>query len=264
MKTFSLITGGTSGIGLEIAKKLAAQGQNLFLVYMSNDERAHNAKKLLESINPNISIQLHKSNLSLKENAISLKSQMREAFSDQKLAHFISCHGRVSQALFVQKKLDSVLEMLNEHLLSNIILTHSLLPDMCVQKFGRVLFLTSVSAHKINRGQTDYSLSKAALENFVKSLTSEYFSRNITFNCICSGLTNQTAQKYYSASLQERVNPVPVEQVASLALYLLSQEASSISGAAYLIDSGYLCRNNNYDYQKLSFFSKNTASEKEK
>ncbi len=258
MRKIALITGGTSGIGLETSKRLVAQGYDLHLVYKSNHKKAAEAVVTLNEINPDSNIVTEAVDLSKKENCLNFTTSFSKKYAKDSLNAFISCHGHISPGLFLQKQIDSVLNVINEHLLSNLIITHSLLQKMCVQKYGRIVFITSLSAHKINQGQADYALSKAALEIFVKSLTSEYSQRNVTFNCICAGLVNT---KILGSFAEEMIKSspnsvVPVEQVGDMIELLVSEKSSHITGSTFLIDSGQSCRNNNLGYHKLSFHAK--------
>lgn len=258
---YALITGGTSGIGFEIAKKLSKRNVDLFLVYLSDDTKAENARAELLKLNSNIKVHLEKIDLSNLSLISPLIKKMRATYLDKDLLYFVSCHGRIRSSLFIQKKVEDILEVLNEHLMSNVVLTHSLLSIMCLNKSGRVLFLTSLAAHKINQGQCDYALAKSGLETFVKSLTSEYSHRNITFNCISAGLVDSRARADIVDDMnkQGRSKVVKVGEVASLALYLLSEEASSITGSTLRIDAGQFCQGNNLDYHRLSFQAKSST-----
>ena len=258
---YALITGGTSGIGFEIAKKLSKRNVNLFLVYLSDDNKAENARSELLKLNSKIKVHIEKTDLSNISLIDPLVKKIRETYLDKDLLYFISCHGRIRSSLFIQKKIENILEVLNEHLMSNVVLTHSLLNTMCLNKFGRVIFLTSLAAHKINQGQCDYALAKSGLETFVMSLTSEYSHRNITFNCISAGLvdTRARADIVEDINKQGRSKVVKAGEVASLALYLLSEEACAITGSTLRIDAGQFCHGNNLDYHRLSFQAKSST-----
>jgi 3-oxoacyl-[acyl-carrier protein] reductase len=255
MKAYSIITGGSSGIGLEIAKRLAAAGNNLIIVFRHNHENAIIAEQLLKEINSEISIHTHKFDLSNLDEVDQFLDLLSTEYKTASFNHYISCHGQIKPSLFIQKKFSSILSLMNEHLISNIKIVHGLLKKMCTQKFGRVVFISSVAAHKINQGQADYAVSKSALETFVKSMTSEYFHRNITFNCVCAGLVDTKATKEMAQDMRahSRSEVVSAEDVSSLVEYLCGSQAKFISGATLLIDGGQLCMNNNLPYHRLSF-----------
>lgn len=254
---YALVTGGTSGIGFHIAKKLAEKNVHLALVYLSDDLKAGEAKEKLQQINNKIRIELIKWDLSDIENLILFPKKLKELFPDSKLGYLVSCHGQIKSNLFILKKRSDVLNVINEHLISNVVLTHELLKEMCQNRFGRVLFLTSLASKKINRGQADYALAKAGLEIFVKSLTAEYFHRNVTFNCISAGLTNTRLSAGIAESYEEKnisgAKVVDVKNIAKLANLLLDEASNDISGSTFSIDGGQACLGNNMDYHRLGF-----------
>ena len=256
-KNYALITGGTSGIGFEIAKSMAINNLNLVLVYLHDEEKAKNALTELQKINPNIGVKILKWDLSQISTLNDFWIKVKSFFLDFKISHFISCHGRIGSNLFLFKKQEEIANTINEHLVSNVLLTHLILKDMCVAKFGRILFLTSLASKKINRGQSDYALSKSALEVFVKSMTAEHFHRGVTFNCISAGLVNtrvtEEISKAFADKSAEGAKIVDVKNVARMAMLILSDESSDISGSTFSIDGGQGSIGNNHDYHRLSF-----------
>lgn len=256
MKNVALITGGASGIGFEASKKLAQLGYDLHIVYRKNHDRAAQSKETLLQINPSINVITECIDLSEAGQADFFGKEFVSRYKDNSIKVFISSHGRTSPGLFIQKKIDLILKTITEHLISNIILSRHLLKPMCVNKYGRMIFITSVSSHKINQGQADYALSKGALETFVKSLTSEYYHRNITFNCLALGLTKTPATEDLLKNLPSNLqaNLVPLEQVGSVFELLLKEASSFISGSTFILDAGQLNNNNNSPYHRLSFY----------
>ena len=261
-KSYSLITGGTSGIGFEIAKSLVVKNSNLVLVYLSNDEKASRAKDELQRLNSKANIKTIKWDLGKIDLMNEFWSKVKDCFPGSKIVHFVSCHGRIGSNLFLFKKHEDILNTINEHLVSNVVLTHLITKEMCVNKFGRVLFLSSLASKKINRGQSDYALSKSALEVFVKSMTAEHFHRGVTFNCISAGLVNTRVTEEIAKAIDEKsaegAKIVDVKNVARMAMMILSDESSDISGSTFLIDGGQGSIGNNHDYHRLSFKADNS------
>lgn len=108
---------------------------------------------------------------------------------------------------------------------------------------GRILVLSSVSGQIGNRGQVNYSASKAGLIGAAKALAVELASRAITVNCIAPGLI-QT--KMTQAVPMEIVKAVPMQrmgeadEVAALAAFLLSAEAGYITRQVIGINGGLI------------------------
>lgn len=255
MKKITLITGGTSGIGFEAAKRAAKRGQDLYLVYRANHDKADKAEAELTKEFPTIKIYKRCFDLSTLGGTEMLLGDLESTTKDYRLDAIVSCHGQSRPHLFLQKNQSAILETIHEHLVSNIVLMHRLLPKLCVQSYGRVVFMTSLASHKINRGQADYALSKGALEIFVKSMVSEYGHRNITFNCVSAGFadTHFTKDIYKDLSEKHRKIVVPAQQIADLIALLTDEKSTHINGSVFRIDGGQFCLNNNFEYHTLSF-----------
>lgn len=106
---------------------------------------------------------------------------------------------------------------------------------------GRIITMSSISGLTGNRGQVNYSASKAGLIGATKALAREVAKRNITVNCIASGIidTEMTAN-----IPDEIIKQVPlrrkgsVKEVASLVNYLMSEDAGYITGQVISVNGG--------------------------
>ena len=109
---------------------------------------------------------------------------------------------------------------------------------------GRIIAMTSVSGITGNRGQTNYAASKAGIIGAAKSLALELAKRGITVNCIAPGVieTDMTCD----LPKEEVVKMIPMkrfgkpQEVASLAAYLMSENASYITAQVISVNGG-LC-----------------------
>lgn len=257
MHRTALVTGGTSGIGFEVSKKLAADGVHLILTYHKDDTKAEGARRELATINPGVDVSILRQDFAQLSQAPEFFERLDRTLGHRKLDYFVSSHGKIGSDLFLFKSRAEILEMINQHLIANVLLTHHVLKGMCVRKFGRVIYVTSLASKKINRGQADYALSKAGLEVLVKSLTAEYYHRQVTFNCVSCGLVDTRVSEKIAQAYAEKKNEVGrivrKESVANLVMMLLSDWAADISGATYAIDGGQAQLGNNMAYHRLSF-----------
>ncbi len=117
--------------------------------------------------------------------------------------------------------------------------------NMIKQRFGRIVFISSVVGLLGSAGQTNYSASKSALVGLARSLTRELGSRNITSNVVAPGFidTDMTSrlpeeqQDTYRQSIPLGRFAAPAE-VATVVAWLASDDAAYVSGAVIPVDGG--------------------------
>lgn len=244
--SLAMITGGTSGIGFGIAKRLAPN-HDLALVYASNQTRAETALAELQDLFPERKIKIFQKNLATHEDALSLHEQVLSEF---RTAPSVLVHsaGRLRDGLFLGSDFARHQELIQEHLLMAMALSHACLKSMYTARFGRILFLSSISAGFSKRGQTNYSAAKAGLEGFARTLALEVAHRGVTVNAIAPGLIETPMTHELVQKLEESEAPIrkripagrlgTAEEVGALAAFLCSQEAGYITGTVVTIDGG--------------------------
>lgn len=125
-------------------------------------------------------------------------------------------------------------------------LTKYAIRDMLLRKIsGSIVHISSISAHTGYKGLSMYAASKGALEAFSKNTAREWGSRGIRSNCVVPGFMetsmseslteDQKARIYKRTSLKKETD---IESVASSVLFLLSDQARSITGTVLHVDNG--------------------------
>ena len=114
--------------------------------------------------------------------------------------------------------------------------------NMIQQRKGRIVALSSVSGLTGNRGQVNYSASKAGIIGAVKSLAREVAKRNITVNCVAPGVINSDMTENLNEDIIKELIPMKrtgtAKEVASLINYLFSEDAAYITGQVISVNGG--------------------------
>ena len=132
-------------------------------------------------------------------------------------------------------------DVINVNLNSFYNVLKPLIMPLIQKREGRIIVMSSISGQTGNRGQVNYSASKAGLIGAAKALSREVAKRNITVNCIAPGVIESDMTEELPSEI---VKSIPMKrmgktyEVASLANYLLSKEASYITGQVIGVNGG--------------------------
>ena len=155
--------------------------------------------------------------------------------------------GITADQLFLRMSDDDWDNVINTNLTGTFNLTKIFLKNMIKNKFGRIINISSISGLMGNPGQVNYSSSKAALNGFTKSLAKEVGSRNITVNCVAPGFIDTDMTSYIEENERNEIlKQIPLnkfgspEDISKLVMFLMSDEASYITGQTISIDGGLL------------------------
>lgn len=122
----------------------------------------------------------------------------------------------------------------------------SALPQMQQNRFGRIIFITSIAAKEAMNGLTTSNGLRAGLMGLCKSLSNEVAQYNITVNCVLPGFTNTDRLKNLNLSSDYVKSVVPAHrlgepnELADLVTFLSSERASYITGQSIAVDGGHL------------------------
>lgn len=240
MKCFVLITGASGGIGQAIATKLAKNGFSLYLHYFKNQESIKTLLNKLVSLNP-------------KSEFIPIQADLRTEAGCQKLCQEIyQIDGIVHNGgIAISKVLTSMLteeinDLINLHLTSPILLTKNLLPKMIKNKYGQIVFVSSIWGVTGASCETVYSAVKGGQISFAKALSKEVAPSNIRVNIVAPGAIQTKMNDFLQAEEQETLrHEIPLErlgtpeEVANAVNFLLSDESSYITGQVLNVNGGW-------------------------
>ena len=183
---------------------------------------------------------------------ITSRDDVKKCFNDLKSKDLlpdilINNAGITSDQLFLKMKDDDWDSVISTNLTGTYNLTKIFIRNMIKNKNGRIINISSVAGLMGNPGQVNYSSSKSALNGFTKSLAKEIGSRNITVNSIAPGFIDTDMTSFLDDDAKDKIiKDIPLKRfgeasdVAELALFLASNEASYITGQTISIDGGLL------------------------
>ncbi len=237
----AVVTGGSRGIGRAVGKALAAQGAKVVLGYVRGEEAARAAADEIRAAGGQVDIaQFDVGDFDASDKAIA-----EIAKAQGRLDILVSSAGISIDALMLRLKEEDLDRTLAVNLKGSLACARAAMKVMMRQKWGRVVFLSSVVGEAGNAGQTAYAASKAALLGVTKSLAKEYASRNITVNAVTPGYiaTDMTAaltEEQRAAMLTgvPLARPGKPEEIAAAIAFLASEEAGYITGQTLRVNGG--------------------------
>jgi len=239
MKKRVLVTGSSRGIGRAVAVNLAEAGFQVVLHFHRDTAAVDETKSQLNKLGQEASIlQFDVSN------ADETRKVLEEDMAQSGAYYGVVCNAGLSRdAAFPSMTNDDWGQVIRTNLDGFYNVLHPVVMPMISRRApGRIVVVSSVSGLIGNRGQVNYSASKAGVIGAAKSLAIELAKRNITVNCVAPGLirTDMTAgvavEKIQSAIPMRRCGEP--EEVAAVVGFLMSDAGSYITRQVITVDGG--------------------------
>lgn len=195
--TTALITGASSGIGLELSELFAKNNTNLVLVARSESKLKELADRLQKQYN--IKVYLLTKDLSKYDTA---KEIFDWCSSQEIVVNFlVNNAGFGDFGMFSESKWEKQLQMINLNITTLSYLTHLFLPSMVARKQGRVLNVASTAAFQPGPLMAVYYATKAYVLHFSEAIANELSGTGVTVTALCPGATESGFQA--AADMQE-------------------------------------------------------------
>ena len=224
-----LVTGGNRGIGLAIARAFAEQGDKVAVTH-----RGSGAPEGL------LGVQCDVTDV----------DQIDAAFTEIEAAHgpvevLVSNAGMNDDTLLMRMSDEQFTKVVEANLTGSFRVVKRASRGMLKNKFGRIVFISSVVGLMGSAGQVNYAASKAGMVGLARSITRELGSRNITANVVAPGfvvtdMTNALSEDQRKAIIGQ----IPAkryaepEEIAGVVTFLASDAAAYINGAVVPVDGG--------------------------
>lgn len=184
MNDWALITGASSGIGLELAKLFAADRFNLILV-ARNETRLNRLANQLRSEH-----EIETEVLTQDLSQIDAAKVIFESVKEIPVSILVNNAGLGFYGAFAQSDFNEQTQMLQVNLTALVQLTHLFLPPMIAQKRGRILNVASTAAFQPGPFVNVYYATKAFVHSFSYALAQELEGSGVTVTALCPGTTH--------------------------------------------------------------------------
>ncbi|CAN5857984.1 3-hydroxybutyrate dehydrogenase [soil metagenome] len=254
----ALVTGSTSGIGLGIARSLAAEGANLVLNGFGDIQEISALRAAMEQ---EFSIQTSYSNADMSQ-PDQINVMMEDAAKQFGGIDILVNNAGIQHVANIEdfpvEKWDAIIAI---NLSSAFHTTRLALPGMRAKNWGRIINLASVHGLVASAQKSAYVAAKHGLVGFTKATALETAHTSITCNAICpgwvltplvqkqvdaraekDGVSNDAAKKLLLAEKQPSGEFVTPEQLGALAVFFCSDAGNQIRGVAWNMDGGWVAQ----------------------
>ena len=254
----AVITGSTSGIGRAIAQLYAAEGANVMLNGFGDAGEIEALRAGIER-DHGVKVRFNGADMSKPAQIVEMMRAAESAFGAVDiLVNNAGIQHVAPIDQFPEERWDAIIAI---NLSSAFHATKAALPGMKKRRFGRIVNIASAHGLVASPNKSAYVAAKHGIIGFTKAAALETAEEGIRVNAICPGFVHtplvqiQIADRAREAGISEEraareiiLAPQPtkefvtVEQIASMALYLVSDAAAQINGASFVIDGGWTAR----------------------
>ena len=229
----ALITGGSRGIGKEIALKFAENGATVISGDLIDPDYSH------------ANVSHVKLNVTDRENIKEIASEIKEKYG--RLDILVNNAGITKDGLLMRMTEDQWDAVINVNLKGVFNMTQAVSRSMLKARKGSIITLSSVVGLHGNAGQTNYAATKGGVVAMSKTWAKEFGGRNVRANCVAPGfiqtpmtdvLSEDTIKGMLDATPLGRLGQV--EDIANAVLFLASDESSFITGEVISVSGGLM------------------------
>ena len=241
MARVAIVTGGTRGIGAAVARGLKASGASVAVTYRGNDEAA-------AAFKAETGVAVYKWDVADAEASAAGVKQVEAELGPVEI--LVNNAGITRDSMFHRMTYDQWSAVLRTNLDSMFAMTRPVIEGMRARGSGRIINISSINGQKGQAGQANYSAAKAGIIGFTKALAQENAKKGITVNAICPGyIDTDMVAGVPPKVLETIVAQIPIgrlgkaEEIASLVVYLASDNAAFMTGAVLSMNGGQYMAN---------------------
>jgi 3-oxoacyl-[acyl-carrier protein] reductase len=239
----AIVTGGTSGIGKAIAKRLVEAGAHVLIMGTHHERGVKAVEELSQIKNDQQIVDFIKVNVA---NFQEVQEALARCYAQlQTVDILVNCAGITKDNLMLKMTEQDWDDVLDVNLKSAFNLSKGVVRQMMKQRYGKIINIASVVGLIGNPGQVNYCASKAGMIGLTQSLAKELASRMICVNCIAPGfISTPMTDELNEEQKQHLLGRIPMgkfgkpEDVANLVLFLASPLSDYLTGEVIAVDGG--------------------------
>jgi acetoacetyl-CoA reductase len=239
----AIVTGAGRGIGMAIARELAATGANIVINYVTSEDAANELAEEISEMGTK-ALVVH-ADITHYDQVTSMIKQTIDTFG--KVDILVNNAGITRDKTLKNMSKQHWDDVIHVNLSGLFNCTQQVLPFMLERKFGRIVNISSFVGLAGNVGQSNYATTKAGIIGFTKSVALEVSRHGITVNAVCPGFTETDMLMEVPEKIRERIlEKIPMgrfgqpEEIASCVRYIVTEgdymtaQAISINGGVYV------------------------------
>jgi len=240
----AIVTGGSRGIGAQIALDLAKEGANVLINYTSpsSTSKAKEIVAQIEKLGNGAKAGIVQADVGAKDMGEKIVGEAKRFFEEDKIDILIHNAGVCVNHPLEEVTAEDFEFQFNINVRGPMLLTKAALPY--IPKGGRIVLVSSVSARSGFPTQTVYGATKAAVESFVKCWHNEFgLERGITINAVNPGPVETDMFSSTKPEFQTELRKKPIampSEISDVVIFLVSDKARWVSGSVVSTNGGIL------------------------
>jgi 3-oxoacyl-[acyl-carrier protein] reductase len=231
----ALVTGGSRGLGLAIARALARDGLEVIATWAHDEDAARTAGH-----------EIGRLPISLVRSDATAAADVAVLFERAgPIDVVVHAAGFTRDRLLLTMTDADFDDLLAVHVTGAALASRRALPVMCARGWGRIVYVVSPTAIVGRRGQSNYAAAKSALVGLARALAREVGGAGVTVNCVCAGLVDTALTADIDPAVRaELLSAIPLgrpgtpEEIAALVAFVCSDRARYVTGQVLSADGG--------------------------